>query len=121
MIYTLFVLSRRRAGTIHASNGGKTTVLYPSDTETKDKYLDGLILSKGFYVGLAGTGLLSDPYKLERLRGYGSSHYVAFELWYRLRWRAIFREGPYILINDWVFRVCFNGLIAEDGVYTKLG
>lgn len=111
-----------RAPEIHAHKEGLVTNLSQRNDLAaleSDQRAYKVDLAREFWENLTGDGSSSNPYHGENLLGYGSTHFTAFVFWYFLRRKA--SEGRvFFIVNDWVFEVVTDGVIAADGVLTSL-
>ncbi len=106
--------TQARAPNIHASHKGQTTTLKP------DHVYDARRRHRRYSKGSTGqpyergSGTRRDPYMYLSAASV-SAHYGVVDLWYGHRDRQC-----YIQINDWLFQVTPEGVIAEDGVLTRI-
>ena len=71
--------------------------------------------SMGDFIG--GDGTLENPYHYSIPRDV-SPRFAIIDLWLRFRGQGF--NLVFIEVNDWLLRVRFYGVTAEDGCFTKL-
>ena len=98
--------------------GDKVTILEPNTID--EQYSDTPFGSDAATSYVAGDGNRKTPYTLKSAAPM-SAHYGMVGLWwlFQLSLRSC-KRPVYIKVNDWIFEITPEGVIALDGTLTKL-
>lgn len=107
-----FPAVRKSIPVIHAFCSGDRAYLPPTLKDYDfENQLDDLQIE--------GKGTVKDPYRLPDRSWHFSPHFAIVFFWYRLRGRK--RKSPIVIkVSKWTFTLTPEGVIAEDGVFTRL-
>lgn len=107
---------RKNTPVVHGSTG--TNKVYDYKYQERDDRHNRSRYSEKY---LRGSGSREDPFEYASATDI-SPHYVACDLWV-VAWQAMQKDGSkefFIKVGLFVFKAEANGLLAEDGVLTKL-